>query len=237
MKSAIWIALLALCLAACGGNATPATSSAPASASSSAAAASPAGSSGASSAPAKPGASTSAPAASASASGATSPAASASAALASGGASGSAAAGTPLKVGFITSLTSTFGVIGKAMQAGFQLYMDQAGNKAGGRPIQILIEDEGGDPKVALDKAKKLIEQDKVDVLAGVVLSPSTYAIMDYIEKSAPRKVLLVGTNAGANDMDTKLKSNYFVRTAFSNAQANVPMGSYVFNDLKISKV
>lgn len=123
------------------------------------------------------------------------------------------------------------------MDNGFKLYLSQVGNKAGGRDIQVITEDEASNPKDGLDKVKKLVEQDKVDILAGLILTPSTYPAVDYIQKQAPKKVLLVGTNAGANDMDTTKKSDYFVRTAFSNAQANYPMGDYVFNTLKISKV
>lgn len=123
------------------------------------------------------------------------------------------------------------------MDNGFKMMLAQAGNKAGGRDIQVITEDEASNPKDGLDKVKKLVEQDKVDILAGLILTPSTYASIDYIEKTAPRKVLLVGTNAGANDMDTTKKSDYFVRTAFSNAQANIPMAGYVYNDLKITKV
>jgi len=123
------------------------------------------------------------------------------------------------------------------MDNGFKLYLSQVGNKAGGREIQVVTEDEASNPKDGLDKIKKLVEQDKVDILAGLILTPSTYASIDYMEKQAPRKVLLVGTNAGANDMDTTKKSDYFVRTAFSNAQANLPMGDYVFNTLKIKRV
>ncbi|HVA25786.1 MAG TPA: ABC transporter substrate-binding protein [Chloroflexota bacterium] len=209
--------IVCLALAACGGGAAPASNAVAA----------------ASSAAAKPSTAAPAsakPAAAASGSAPAKPAA-------SGAAGASAAAGGPIKIGWISSLSGALAPAGKPMDNAFKLYLSQVGNKAGGRDIQVITEDEASNPKDGLDKVKKLVEQDKVDILAGLVLTPSTYAAVDYIEKQAPRKVLLVGTNAGANDMDTTKKSDYFVRAAFSNAQANYPMGDYVFNTLKIKKV
>jgi len=214
-----------LALAACGGGAAP--SAAPASS----AAAKPASAAASAAASAKPAASASAkPAASASAKPAASGAASAKPA-------GSAAAGGPIKIGLPVSTTGTFAQLGKAMENGFKMYLGEVGNKAGGRDIQVIVEDEASNPATGLQKVKKLVEQDQVNILAGLVLTPSTYASIDYLQKDAPRKVMLVGMNAGANDMDTTRKSDLFVRTSFSNAQANIPMGDYVFKDLGIKKV
>ncbi|MDE3076615.1 MAG: ABC transporter substrate-binding protein, partial [Chloroflexota bacterium] len=206
--------IICLALAACGGGAAPAASapSAPASAAAKSSAAAPA-------APAKPAASTSA---------AAKPASSAPAA--------SAAAG-PIKIGLVTSLTGSFANLGKGMENGFKMYLNEVGNKAGGRELQVITEDEATNPAKGLEKVKKLVEQDQVDVLAGLILTPSTYAAVAYLNTQAPRKVLMVGMNAGANDMDTTRKSDLFVRVAFSNAQANIPMGDYVFKTLGIKKV
>jgi branched-chain amino acid transport system substrate-binding protein len=212
--------VLCLALAACGGAAAPASS--PAAPASSAAAAKP---------------STAAPASAAASAAAAKPAASGASASAKPAASGAASSSGPLKIGFVSSYTGSLSPAGKPMDAGFKMALAEAGNKAGGRDIQVLTEDEASNPNDGLNKVKKLVEQDKVDILAGLILTPSTYASIDYIEKTAPRKVLLVGTNAGANDMDGPKKSDYFVRVAFSNAQANIPMAPYVFNDLGIKKV
>jgi branched-chain amino acid transport system substrate-binding protein len=208
--------LAALALAACGGAAAPASS--PAAPASSAAAAKPstAASAGTSAKPAASAAASAKPAAS--------------------GAAATSANG-PIKIGWVSSLTGSLSPAGKPMDEGFKMAIAEAGDKAGGRDIQILTEDEASNPKDGLDKVKKLVEQDKVDLLAGLILTPSTYASIDYIQTAAPRKVMLVGTNAGANDMDTTKKSDYFVRVAFSNAQANIPMAGYVYNDLGIRKV
>lgn len=209
------VGLAALVLAACGGAAAPASS--PAAPASSGAAAKPS------------------TAASAAASGKPAASGAASAKPATSGAAATSASG-PIKIGWISSLTGNLSPAGKPMDEGFKMALAEAGNKAGGRDLQVITEDEASNPKDGLDKVKKLVEQDKVDLLAGLILSPSTYASVDYLN-SAPRKVLLVGTNAGANDMDTSKKSDYFVRVAFSNAQANIPMGAYVFNELGIKKV
>ncbi|HLY64036.1 MAG TPA: ABC transporter substrate-binding protein [Chloroflexota bacterium] len=221
MKSTILAPLATICLAlaACGGGAAPASSAPPSPASAAAKPSTAAAPSSAAATSAKPAAS-----ASAATSAAAKPA-------------GSAAAGGPIKIGWISSLTGSQGAIGKPMDNGFKMYLAEVGNKAGGRDIQVVTEDEASDPKTGLDKVKKLVEQDNVDLLAGLILTPSTYPSVDYLDKSAPKKVLLVGTNAGGNDMDTTRKSDLFVRVSFSNAQANIPMGDYVYNTLGYKNV
>ncbi|HEY8695568.1 MAG TPA: ABC transporter substrate-binding protein [Chloroflexota bacterium] len=223
--------IICLALAACGGGgaAPPSSPAAPSSAAAKPSTVAPA-SSAAAAASAKPAASTAASAAA-------KPAASGSAA-AKPAASGAAAASTgPLKIGLPVSTSGALAQLGKAMENGFKMYLAEVGNKAGGRDITVVTEDEATNPATGLQKVKKLVEQDQVNILAGLVLTPSTYASVDYLQKEAPRKVMLVGLNAGANDMDTTRKSDLFVRTAFSNAQANIPMGDYVFNTLGVKKV
>ncbi len=180
--------------------------------------------SAAASASAKPAASASAkPAASAS----TKPAASAAASAKPSAVAG----GGTLKVGFLSSFTGPQSPPGQSLYNGFELYVTANGMKLGGRAIEIVKADEASDPKPGLEQAKKLIEQDKVDVMAGVVLSPTMYAIRDYLA-TAPRKVMVVDANAGADGLDTTQKSDYVVRVSFSNTQANIPFGPYVFKDM-----
>jgi branched-chain amino acid transport system substrate-binding protein len=214
-------------LEACGGSAGVTTSSAPAS--SVPPAASKPATSSAGSASAKPAAASASAKPAASGSGSAKPAASSAASAQSSGAA--TASGGPIKIGFITSLTGAQAIPGEALYNGFEMYMSSIGMKIAGRPVQIIKEDEASDPKPGLDKAKKLVEQDKVDLLAGVILTPTAYAIRDYLEQS-PRKVMFVVANAGGNDLDTSKKSDLVVRTSFSNAQANIPMGPYVFKTL-----
>ena len=59
------------------------------------------------------------------------------------------------------------------------------GNQWEGRPLEYYPEDNGSDPVVAVDKARKLVESDKINVMIGPIFSPSQKAVTDYLGKSS----------------------------------------------------
>src|SRR6185503_1750563 len=72
-----------------------------------------------------------------------------------------------LRIGFISPTTGIFAQVGKDMVDGFQLYLDQHGNKLGGADVKFIVEDSQGKPDTAVTKAKKLVLQDKVHMFIG----------------------------------------------------------------------
>ena len=79
-----------------------------------------------------------------------------------------------LRIGFIAPLTGIFAQVGKDMENGFQLYLDQHGGKLGGAAVKFIVEDEQGKPDTAVTKAKKLVLSDKVHLfLAGCLRRPA----------------------------------------------------------------
>ena len=72
-----------------------------------------------------------------------------------------------LRIGFVAPTTGLFAQVGKDMVDGFQLYLDQHGNKLGGADVKFIVEDEQGKPDTAVTKAKKLILQDHVQMYIG----------------------------------------------------------------------
>ena len=64
----------------------------------------------------------------------------------------------PIKIGLLTPLTGVIAAGGKEIAEGFNLFWDQVGRKDAGREVQIFIEDDGSNPDIALQKARKLTE-------------------------------------------------------------------------------
>ena len=58
-------------------------------------------------------------------------------------------------------------------------------NQWEGRPLEYFPEDNGSDPVVAVDKARKLVESDGINVMIGPIFSPSAKAVADYLGKSS----------------------------------------------------
>lgn len=86
----------------------------------------------------------------------------------------------PIKIGVDNPLTGIYTALGKNEQAGMELARDQINAKGGilGRPIELVIEDSTSDKTdVAVQKARKLIQADKVNFLVGNVNSSSAIAI------------------------------------------------------------
>lgn len=102
-------------------------------------------------------------------------------ALATIGALGSAQAQDSIKVGLLTELSGPLGTLGMAERNGFMLYLKKAGDKLGGRSVEVIVEDTGNDPATALAKAHKLIDSNKIDVLLGPMSSASAAAIKTFV--------------------------------------------------------
>jgi branched-chain amino acid transport system substrate-binding protein len=86
----------------------------------------------------------------------------------------------PIKVGVDNPLTGIYTALGRNEQAGMELAVEQINSKGGilGRQVQLVIEDSTSDKTdVAVQKARKLIQSDKVDFLIGNVNSSHAIAI------------------------------------------------------------
>ena len=88
-----------------------------------------------------------------------------------------APAAEPIKVGYMGPLTGIFAQAGKDMLDGLKMGVESAGGQAAGRKIEIVEEDNEGNPASAQTKYRKLVQQDKIHVLAGVLLANIGYAL------------------------------------------------------------
>src|SRR5213080_4111990 len=89
------------------------------------------------------------------------------------------AAGRSIKVGVITDVTGPLSFMGIANANVAKMVIDDINAKGGllGRQIQLCLEDSATTDSVAEAKAKKLVEQDQVDVIFGGIYSSTRQAI------------------------------------------------------------
>ncbi|MFQ5578882.1 MAG: ABC transporter substrate-binding protein, partial [Anaerolineae bacterium] len=140
-----------------------------------------------------------------------------------GGASG------PVKIGILLPYSDIYAVLGESITEAMKMYFDEVGNEAGGRKIELITEDTEIKPDVAQQKARKLVEQDEVDLVAGVVSSGVLAGLRDYFDAN---KKLLICANAGANALSRGLKTPYIWRTSFTNWQPNWPLGTWAYQNV-----
>jgi len=83
-----------------------------------------------------------------------------------------------IKIGLLASMSGTYQAIGTDIRDGFQLYLDLHGGKLGGHPIDLVVGDEGDGAPTAVPAATKLIKQDHVAALTGIVAGGSAAAVV-----------------------------------------------------------
>src|SRR5947208_10156830 len=100
-------------------------------------------------------------------------------------ASAQTATGTPITIGYMADSNGTSAPIAAGMHLGSDLAVQQI-NAAGGingHPIQIVYVDPQSDPTQASQMATQLIQNDKVDVLMGAVLSSECLVVQQLVAK------------------------------------------------------
>jgi branched-chain amino acid transport system substrate-binding protein len=97
--------------------------------------------------------------------------------------SGDSASGEPLKIGALLELTGAGAFYGASAKDMLDLLLDKADQTIGGRPVEVIYEDSATDTGTAATKARKLIEQDQVDVLFGPIFSDAQLAIAPYLQE------------------------------------------------------
>src|SRR6201991_624457 len=130
-----------------------------------------------------------------------------------------------VKIGVILGYSGQFADPSAQMDNGIRLYMQQHGDTVAGKKIEIIRKDTGGiAPDVAKRLAQELGVRDKVDILAGFVLTPNALAASDV---SAEAKKFMVIMNAATSIITTK--SPYMVRTSLTTPQLNASLGEWAY--------
>src|SRR6476660_4287925 len=95
-------------------------------------------------------------------------------------AGGPALAQDTIKIGIINPYSGQFADTGIQLDNGIKLYVKQHGDTVAGKKLEFIRKDTGGiAPDVAKRLAQELVVRDKVDILAGFVLTPNALAAGD----------------------------------------------------------
>lgn len=125
----------------------------------------------------------------------------------------------PIKIGIVTSKTGALEAYGNQMIRGFELGIDYATNgtkEIDGRKIEIYIEDSETNPEKAVEKATKLLEDTKIDILVGSASSGDALAILPLAEEY--QKVMVVEP-AVADSITGEAWNRYIFRTGRNSSQ------------------
>jgi len=140
----------------------------------------------------------------------------------------------PIKIGFISPLSGAIAQAGKDMYSGCEMFWEESGWQIGGRKLEVILEDNEGVPATALTKARKLVESDRVHLLAGVILSNVAYALVPYIEAQGIPTIYPINS---ADDLTQRKRPKWLTRTGFSAGGNMHPFGEYAAKVLGYKKV
>jgi branched-chain amino acid transport system substrate-binding protein len=135
----------------------------------------------------------------------------------------SASAQQTVKIGLIMPYSGQFADASTQMDNGIKLYVQQHGDTVAGKKLEFIRKDTGGiAPDVAKRLAQELVVRDKVDILAGFVLTPNALAAAAVSEEA---KKFMVVMNAATSIIT--LKSPYMVRTSLTLPQVVDTLGTW----------
>jgi len=97
----------------------------------------------------------------------------------------SVSADNKIRIGVSLGLTGRFSPMAAMQEKGFRLWEKDVNNRGGilGRKVELVIYNDNSDPQTAAGHYKKLILQDKVDLLFGPISTGITAAVLPITEK------------------------------------------------------
>lgn len=138
----------------------------------------------------------------------------------------------PIKIGVVTSKSGALEGYGTQEINGLKLGIEYATggkNEVEGRKIELLIEDDGGKPDEGIKKARKLLEEDQVDILQGSASSSVASAIAPLAEEF--KKIYMIDP-AAADDLTGKNFNKYIFRTGRNSSQDSLTGAKYAVDNL-----
>jgi ABC-type branched-subunit amino acid transport system substrate-binding protein len=140
-----------------------------------------------------------------------------------------------LKIGVMATLSGALTSGGEDGVRGVQLAAKQAGNKIAGREIEIITVATDASPDSALRAARKLVEQDKVQLIIGPLSGSEGIAMRDY-SKTVPNLVMVNGSSGALETTFVNPSPNFF-RFNSDGAQWMAGLGEYVLKDKGYKKI
>jgi branched-chain amino acid transport system substrate-binding protein len=138
----------------------------------------------------------------------------------------SAMAQQPIKIGFISTFSGPQAAIGEDMRRSVELAKEHLGGKMGGKPFEIVYEDDQFKPDVGKARSEKLVQQDKVNVIAGYIWSNVLLASLKTVTDEGD--TILISANAGPSQIAGELCNKNFFSTSWNNDQTPMAMGEYL---------
>jgi len=135
---------------------------------------------------------------------------------------GAMAQSDTFKIGLVLPMTGQQATTGRQIEAAAKLYMAQNGDMIAGKKVQLIVKDDTSIPDVTKRMAQELVVNEKVNVLAGMGITPSALATAAIATQSKTPLVVMAAATSSITEA-----SPYVVRTSFTLPQASVALADW----------
>jgi branched-chain amino acid transport system substrate-binding protein len=140
-----------------------------------------------------------------------------------------------IKLGLLATLEGPFAAGGQDGMRGAELAVKERNGMVAGKKIEIIKASSDARPDVAVNSTRKLVEQDKVNIMIGPLSGSEGIAVKDY-SKTQPG-VTFINGGSGAQATTLVNPSPNFFRFNTEGGQWMVGLGSYAFKDKGYKKM
>jgi branched-chain amino acid transport system substrate-binding protein len=149
--------------------------------------------------------------------------------------SGAAFAQEKIKVGVTATLEGTYTVLGEDGIRGFQTALNTIGKKVGNKELEFVIASTDATPDSAIRAVRKLIEQDKVQILLSPLSGDEGIAVKNFA-KTHP-ELTFINAASGAQETTYVDPAPNFFRYNMDGAQWQVGLGKYAYETKGYKKI
>jgi len=135
------------------------------------------------------------------------------------------AAADPVKIGMITTLSGGGAGLGVDVRDGFELAVEQHGGMFGSAEVELIVVDDAQDVETAKQAATRMLRQDGVDIVTGIIWSNLAMAVVPGVTRAGK---FYISPNAGPSALaGEQCDPNYF-NVAWQNDNLHEAAGQYM---------
>jgi branched-chain amino acid transport system substrate-binding protein len=133
----------------------------------------------------------------------------------------------PIRIGVVNTFTGINALSADTNVKGMTLRFDKIGWTVAGRKIEVVQEDDQFNPQIGLQKVRKLVESDHVDLVCGPQASNVAMAVLNYCKESKTLMLVWAGTDALTWD-----RVPFLYRPGLTSWQLSTPAAEWIASNL-----
>jgi branched-chain amino acid transport system substrate-binding protein len=146
----------------------------------------------------------------------------------------SAADDGEIRIGIISAFTGVFASFGNMQRTGYEMALEEVNYQVAGKTIKVIEEDDQLNNEMAITKTKKLLEQDKIHVLTGMVSGDEGLAVGNFMKD---KEIPVVVMYSASEDMTMRQAAPNVIRPTWTGAQPMDVFGCFVAKELGYKRI